>query len=280
MHVEEVAILDTLYSARELKKALDSADPHVKENLSQIPSISSICNDALFESSSGDHKIKGNATDSAILSFSDAVGTWDQYCHPWTVVFKQGFNSKVRSDVCNLTFHCISLQTKFMMKLSKLSSLAAKASSKPAPIASWDNFQADDFLMMVKGAPDVLLPRCGYALDPLGGRPLPLTETIHKRIVSVQESWAGEGRRVLLLARRVIPADDIPPKVDYHSQTFSELIDELNTELIIVGMVSLLDPLKPDIAETVKVCRGAGIRFMVVTGMSASHILSLRLTSP
>ncbi|KAF8465133.1 hypothetical protein DFH94DRAFT_698907 [Russula ochroleuca] len=38
-----------------------------------------------------------------------------------------------------------------------------------------------------------------------------------------------------------------------------EVIDGLNLELIIVGLVGLIDPLKPDIPDTVRICRGAGM---------------------
>jgi sodium/potassium-transporting ATPase subunit alpha len=154
-----------------------------------------------------------------------------------------------------------------MMKLCKLSSSSLAYDAHPAPVASWDYFQKDDYLMMVKGAPDVLLPRCGHVLDPSGGEPTVLSDAALQRIVAVQESWASEGRRVLLLARRIIPSNEIPSKADFHSQAFTELIDELNSDLVIVGLVSLMDPLKPDIVDTVRICRGAGIRFLVVTGL-------------
>jgi sodium/potassium-transporting ATPase subunit alpha len=87
----------------------------------------------------------------------------------------------------------------------------------------------------------------------------------------------------------VIARDHFPKDVDPHSEGFDELIDELNSELIIVGLVGLIDPLKPDTPDTVRcvrsemkcspracradvaslhlrICRGAGIRFFVVTG--------------
>jgi sodium/potassium-transporting ATPase subunit alpha len=88
----------------------------------------------------------------------------------------------------------------------------------------------------------------------------------------------------LLVARRVVPRE-LLPKIDPHAEGFDELVDGLNSELIIVGLVRLIDPLKPDISETVRcetsqnlffclsnqlilfrVCRGAGIRFFVITG--------------
>lgn len=136
----------------------------------------------------------------------------------------------------------------------------------PSPIASWDKFRHDSYLLAVKGAPDVLLPRCESVLNPLGGKPIPLDGGVRERIVSVQEQWAAQGRRVILLARRVVRSAKIPPKMDTDSEEFEELVNELNSELIIVGFVGLIDSLKPDIAETVRICRGAGIRFFVVTG--------------
>jgi sodium/potassium-transporting ATPase subunit alpha len=69
--------------------------------------------------------------------------------------------------------------------------------------------------------------------------------------VTIQEQWAGQGRRVLLVARRVVPRE-ILPKIDPHVEGFDELVDGLNSELIIVGLVGLIDPLKPDIPETVR----------------------------
>ena len=157
----------------------------------------------------------------------------------------------------------------------------------PAPLASWDSFAPDDLLLCVKGAPDVLLARCSHVLAPGGDRPLNLTYAARQRIVAIQEQWAALGRRVLVLARRVIARDLFPKDVDPYAEDFDELIDRLNSELIIVGLVGLIDPLKPDIPDTVRyvkiemkcslpradvaslhlrICRGAGIRFFVVTG--------------
>jgi sodium/potassium-transporting ATPase subunit alpha len=98
MHVEEGSIFDSVYNAADLKAAVAGASDKAKENLQQIAAISSICNDASFESTNeklGDRKIKGNATDAAILNFSDAVGSSDDYRSAWREVFKQSFNSKV-----------------------------------------------------------------------------------------------------------------------------------------------------------------------------------------
>ena len=148
-----------------------------------------------------------------------------------------------------------------MLKLFKAATLKA-----PAPVAPWDNFSPSDFLLVVKGAPEVLLPRCKFTLDPQGGEPIPLSQDVIERITGVQEAWARDGQRVLLLARRVVREDEISRDADPLSEEYGELVEALREDLVIVGMVGLIDPLRPSIPEVVKTCRRAGIRFFIVTG--------------
>ena len=152
-----------------------------------------------------------------------------------------------------------------MLKLCKPST-----PTPAAPITTWDRFSPSDFLLLVKGAPDVLLPRCSFVLDPAGGEPTPLTPPVLERIAAVQEQWSRDGQRVLLLARRVVRAKEIPSNADPQDEAFANLVELLREELIIVGLVGLMDPLKPSIPDVVKSCRKAGIRFFVVTGPSRS----------
>ncbi|OBZ73885.1 Sodium/potassium-transporting ATPase subunit alpha [Grifola frondosa] len=90
--------------------------------------------------------------------------------------------------------------------------------------------------------------------------------TVLARIAAVQEKWAQDGQRVLLLARRIVKEDLMPKTIDVYSEEFAELVEEFRHDLIIVGLVGLVDPLKSGIKHTVSTCRRAGIRFFVVTG--------------
>ena len=121
----------------------------------------------------------------------------------------------------------------------------------PTPLTSWDSFAPGDLLLCVKGAPEVLLGRFSHVISG-ADRPLFLTYAARQRIVTIQEQWAAQGRRVLLLARRVVPRDALPKEIDPFSDEFNALVDSLNSDLIIVGMVGLIDPLKPDIPDTVR----------------------------
>ncbi|KAI9507404.1 sodium-potassium ATPase [Russula earlei] len=252
MHVEDAAIYDVAFDVQTLHQRLESAEHQLAENLRQLPAVSAICNAAAFEGSPSDSKrnIIGDATDSAILKFSDNVVSSDTVRAQWRHVHKIPFNSK----------------TKFMLTISEVMPRTNDSGLLPAPLASWDSFAPADLLLCVKGAPDVLLMRCTHVVAPGGDRPLNLTYAARQRIVAIQDQWAAQGRRVLLLARRVVARELLPQKIDSYAEGFDELIDGLNSELIIVGLVGLIDPLKPDIPDTVRICRGAGIRFFVVTG--------------
>ena len=114
------------------------------------------------------------------------------------------------------------------------------------------DFEDDDFLLTVKGAPDVLYQRCSSVVDPAGGPPIILDEAAMTSILKVQEKWAAQGRRVLLLARRTISRDQLSKDILPQSQEFADMINELNRDLTIVGLVGLIDPLKEDIVHTVR----------------------------
>ncbi|KAH9955497.1 sodium-potassium ATPase [Russula dissimulans] len=242
MHVEDAAIYDIKFNVQTLSERLESAENLVAENIRQLPAVSAICNAASFEGSPTDLR------HAAILKFSDDLVSSDTVRARWRQVHKMPFNSR----------------TKFMLTISEM--MPSTDESLPAPLASWDSFAPGDLLLCVKGAPDVLLTRCTHVVAPGGDTPLTLTYAARERIIAVQEQWAAQGRRVLVLARRVVARNLLPKHIDPYEEDFDELVDELNSELIIVGLVGLIDPLKPDIPDTVRICRGAGIRFFVVTG--------------
>ncbi|KAF8263726.1 sodium-potassium ATPase [Lactarius quietus] len=252
MHVKDAAIYDVTFSISSLRDSLASAPHSVLENQRQLATIAAICNAASFEGSPSEsnRKINGDATDSALLKFADSLlESVDAVRGRWQHIHKMAFNSK----------------TKFMLTISEAIPPTNNEGPLPTPLASWDSFAPGDLLLCVKGAPEILLGRCSHVVSG-ADQPLFLTYAARQRIVAIQEQWAAQGRRVLLLARRVVPRDALPKEIDPYSEEFNALVDGLNSDLIIVGMVGLIDPLKPDIPDTVRICRGAGIRFFVVTG--------------
>jgi calcium-translocating P-type ATPase len=106
----------------------------------------------------------------------------------------------------------------------------------------------------VKGAPEEVLARAtmiGGAVDHV-----PLSDDDRHAVLAVLERYAAQGLRVIAVARRRLPDGAPPPR----------LRDDAEHDLVLLGLVALFDPPRPEVAEAVARCHDAGIRILVVTG--------------
>lgn len=98
---------------------------------------------------------------------------------------------------------------------------------------------------LIKGAPERLLPYVRYAMG-ADGRILPFAPMAYGFSRRLSE-LTGAGERVLLLAESDGDADSLG-------------------ELTLICAVSLLDPLRPEAKEAVRLLQGAGIGVVMITG--------------
>jgi magnesium-transporting ATPase (P-type) len=106
-------------------------------------------------------------------------------------------------------------------------------------------------LALTKGAPEVLLPRCRWLRS--AGAPVPFDAARREQARAWIEAHARQGHRVLALAQRTLPEE-------------ARGADGVERDLELLGLAALLDPPRPDAAEAVARCRGAGIRIVMITG--------------
>jgi len=104
----------------------------------------------------------------------------------------------------------------------------------------------------VKGAPDLLLKVCDRVLEK--GRVRKLTKKDRKKILRMNDSFAEKALRVLALAYR-----ELPDSKKYN-------IDNVEKNLIFVGLVGMIDPPRDEVKEAIEQCQEAGIRVMIITG--------------
>jgi Ca2+-transporting ATPase len=105
-------------------------------------------------------------------------------------------------------------------------------------------------LMLVKGAPESLLPLC---VDQLGASG---TSAIDAAALHAHaERLAAQGLRVLAFALKRLPA--VPGALDAES---------LETGLSFIGLAGLIDPPRPEAADAVAACKAAGIVPVMITG--------------
>ncbi len=108
------------------------------------------------------------------------------------------------------------------------------------------------FLVMVKGAPDVLLRKCTHLLS---GGAVALDNTLRQRILAANDAMASCALRVLGLAQKDI--DTLPSHLSP---------DALEQNLTFVGLAGMIDPPRSEAKEAVSHCHAAGIRPVMITG--------------
>jgi calcium-translocating P-type ATPase len=110
-----------------------------------------------------------------------------------------------------------------------------------------------------KGAPESVLPLCSRTLD-RDGREIELSSARREQITNQVEKLAGEGMRVLALAERTLPQDALPAGVQPPAR------ERVERDLCFLGLIAMLDPPRPEVADAVAACHRAGIRIIVITG--------------
>ena len=104
-----------------------------------------------------------------------------------------------------------------------------------------------------KGAPDEVLRRCTrYIRD---GHELPMTENVRAEILAANKSMADRALRVLAAALRT-----------YDRMPASTEPETLENELCFVGLVGMIDPVRPEVGAAIEECHRAGIRAIMITG--------------
>lgn len=122
------------------------------------------------------------------------------------------------------------------------------------------NNASNGFLVITKGAPDVLLKNCSkYELN---GKVMPLTSEDIQKVEKLNSKMAEEALRVIAVAYSAMPR--LPTNIDSRS---------LEKDLTFVGLIGMIDPPREGVKEAVYTCRKAGIKTVMITG---DHILTAK----
>lgn len=200
-----------------LRKALNSefqlsSSSDVNEQLwqpilHQLLDTCTLCNDAtLVEQSPGQWSVLGDPTEGALLVLSARAG-------------------HTKPDVVKVKEIPFDSDRKRMTVITRSENLGA--------------------VTHVKGALDILLPRCSTIVTPEGEKTL--DDSWRKELMTIAEQMSNRALRVLALCQRM-----------------GEHTDE--NDLALVGLVGMLDPLKSGVREAVKDCQAAGVRVVMITG--------------
>ena len=112
-------------------------------------------------------------------------------------------------------------------------------------------------VIAVKGAPDIVLDLCTQ-YQGMDDKPRPMTKESKESILAANDAMTKDALRVLGLAYRLdkdVPND--PEKIK---------ADELEKDLVFVGLVGMIDPPRTEVKPALEHARHAGIRTVMITG--------------
>ncbi|TBU28284.1 calcium ATPase transmembrane domain M-containing protein [Dichomitus squalens] len=248
MSVQNIAFLDGEFSVDDIKDRFSAEEGFgAPLALRALHMVARLCNGAKFDSASAqppldERQIKGDATDSAILRFSEGLSvpsigvSTPSLLESYEKIFEIPFNSR----------------NKWMLTV-------VQPSVEPA--ARLDS-EADKW-MLVKGGPDVLFPKCNNIMK-ADGSVLPLDSNRRSQLQLLQERWSSQGQRVLALCRRTLGG--VAMDATLSPNDMEQLMYRNLGDLTLVGLVGIRDPPRSDVAGAIKIIRRAGVRVFMVTG--------------
>ncbi len=107
--------------------------------------------------------------------------------------------------------------------------------------------------ILTKGAPEIIIERCNMVEE--GGEFSEITEDNKREVLDDLKSMTSEALRVLALAYR-----KMGPEEGYEDK------DALESNMIYVGLVGMMDPPRKEAKEAVALCEKAGIKVVMITG--------------
>ena len=110
-----------------------------------------------------------------------------------------------------------------------------------------------EIVQFTKGAPDEILKRCTSAL--VSGKVVAMNDEIRKDILSANKAMADKALRVLAVAKKDL--DSVPSSYEPEA---------IENDLCFVGLVGMIDPVRPEVKPAIDECRSAGIRPIMITG--------------
>ena len=106
----------------------------------------------------------------------------------------------------------------------------------------------------LKGATEVVLDKCSFYFDK--GRRVELNDEIRGRLLAWDISYAEQGFRVLGCAMKEVENE----------------LDDVTAGFCFYGLVVMQDPPREEVAESVRLCKQAGIKVIVISGDQESTV--------
>jgi Ca2+-transporting ATPase len=221
----------------ERRVALDpEAAGHTQDiDLSLLLLTGALCNDAVINEDDG-QKILGDPTEGALVLAARQAG------------LVQADLETVLPRVREFPFDS---ERKRMSTVHTMPASSGRTSPDPISVLAAQDGHTGHILF-AKGAADGLIDVCGRVR--INGNIEPLDDTRKQAILAENTAMAENGIRVLGLAYRFVEDNELDRPERYEQN------------LIYLGLAGMIDPVRPEAVEAVRLCKQAGIRPVMITG--------------
>jgi sodium/potassium-transporting ATPase subunit alpha len=197
-----------------------------------------LCNHATFDEREHDilmRRTNGDASENALLKFSHSNGNSDILRKTYPEIACIPFNST----------------NKFMVTLHTIP-------------------DSDDYLCLMKGAPERVLEKCTTYTDTSDNKVKDFDAAMNAQVVKANTQLATNGERVLAFAQKTLSG--LGKNFEFQTEDLKNLNFSI-TDFRFTGMLSLEDPPRTEVPDAIVKCHEAGIRVIMVTG---DHPLTAR----
>ncbi|KAK4500322.1 hypothetical protein PRZ48_008511 [Zasmidium cellare] len=209
--------------------------------------VAAICNDAelAYDSQHGTFSNVGEPTEGALRTLVEKVGTPDQ-----------SYNTQKANLQPEQRRHLASKYYEDKAKKLRTYEFSRDRKSMSVLVNSGNSER-----LLVKGAPESILERCTHCLVGSDGKQLKLTEKLASVLQKEVVDFGNSGLRVIALAS----INNVTSPLTKTAKTTQEY-HQIEQGMTLLGLVGMLDPPRPEVAESIAKCRSAGIRVVVITG--------------
>jgi P-type Ca2+ transporter type 2A len=216
--------------------------------IAQMTQVAAICNESKlsYDSKAGTYASVGEPTEGALRTLVEKIGTRDG-----------SYNSKRQKLSPQDKVHFVSQDYEDTTPKLRTYEFSRDRKSMSVLVANTDKTKK----LLVKGAPESVLERCTHCLVGSDGERVELGDKLRSLLKQGITDYACRGLRVMALAS----VDNMTSKLTVTAKT-SKQYAQLEQGMTLLGLVGMLDPPRPEVAESIRECRDAGIRVVVITG--------------
>ncbi len=243
-----VTVIDVAGERFDTNQLADIREPAAQLSISRqlLLVAGTLCNDATLDRKQDGTpaQVLGDPTEGALLLIAERAQ------------ISQTALQRALPRIAELPFDS---ERKRMTTIHKRAALPDAALPPVADLLDRVSDERTPYIAFTKGAIDGLLDISAFVWD--GIQIVPLTDAWQQRIVHANEQLARDGMRVLGLAFRPLANPQA------HAQT--------ERDLVLIGIVGIVDPPRAEVRDAVATCRQAGIRPVMITGdhpLTASYI--------